>query len=45
MQTKKSSVTLIALVVAMGGGMGEDINPALTSQKFILNYVRIYELK
>jgi beta-glucanase (GH16 family) len=35
----------LILNLAIGGGMGGDIDPALTSQKLILDYVRVYELK
>lgn len=35
----------LILNLAMGGGMGGDIDPKLTSQKFILDYVRVYELE
>lgn len=35
----------LILNLAIGGGMGGDIDPALTSQKFILDYVRVYELE
>jgi beta-glucanase (GH16 family) len=35
----------LILNLAMGGGMGGDIDPALTSQKLIFDYVRVYELK
>jgi beta-glucanase (GH16 family) len=35
----------LILNLAMGGGMGGNINPNLTSQKLIFDYVRVYELK
>jgi beta-glucanase (GH16 family) len=35
----------LILNLAMGGGMGGDVDPALTSQKIIFDYVRVYELK
>lgn len=31
--------------LAMGGGMGGAIDPSIESQQFILDYVRVYELK
>jgi len=31
--------------LAMGGGMGGEIDPAIESQQFVLDYVRVYELK
>ncbi len=30
--------------LAMGGGMGGDIDPAVDSAKFIIDYIRVYEL-
>ncbi|MDD5150482.1 MAG: glycoside hydrolase family 16 protein [Flavobacterium sp.] len=35
----------LILNLAIGGGMGGDIDPQLTSQKLIFDYVRVYELK
>lgn len=35
----------LILNLAMGGGMGGNVDPALTSQKLIVDYVRVYELK
>lgn len=35
----------LILNLAMGGGMGGNIDPKLTSQKLIFDYVRVYELK
>ncbi|MBN2414000.1 family 16 glycosylhydrolase [candidate division KSB1 bacterium] len=35
----------IIVNLAMGGGMGGVINPDLTSQQFIIDYIRVYELK
>lgn len=35
----------LILNLAMGGGMGGTIDPNLTSQKLIIDYVRVYELK
>jgi len=31
--------------LAMGGGMGGEVDPSITSQKLIFDYVRVYELK
>jgi beta-glucanase (GH16 family) len=31
--------------LAMGGGMGGDISPEIESQKLIVDYIRVYELK
>ena len=33
----------IIINLAMGGGMGRDIDENLTSQKLILDYVRVYQ--
>ncbi len=35
----------IIINLAMGGGMGGEIDPALQSQKLIVDYIRVYELK
>ncbi|PIQ47170.1 MAG: hypothetical protein COW03_16555 [Cytophagales bacterium CG12_big_fil_rev_8_21_14_0_65_40_12] len=35
----------IILNLAMGGGMGGAIDPSIDGQQFILDYVRVYELK
>ena len=35
----------LILNLAMGGGMGGNVDPALTSQKLIVDYIRVYELK
>lgn len=35
----------IILNLAMGGGMGGAIDPSIDRQQFILDYVRVYELK
>lgn len=35
----------LILNLAMGGGMGGNIDPNLTNQKLIFDYVRVYELK
>ena len=35
----------IILNLAMGGGMGGAIDPSIDSQQFILDYVRVYELR
>ncbi len=35
----------LILNLAMGGGMGRDVDPTLTSQKLIVDYVRVYELQ
>lgn len=35
----------LILNLAMGGGMGGDIDPSITSQKVIFDYVRVYELE
>jgi hypothetical protein len=29
----------------MGGGMGGDIDPSLTSQQVSVDYIRVYELQ
>ena len=35
----------IILNLAMGGGMGKEVDPSVNSQKFIIDYVRVYELR